>query len=785
MSFRVSARTVLELGAELISSDSVAIYELVKNAIDARSPTGVDLHFQITLGHTAFRDAMADLEGDAANLDSIKDAILQRIESTAQADLGAALRSGINECTTVAQLVEALPRLYEATSFITFADTGHGMTLEDLEKKFLVIGTPARKVENDLANRTAGEDAWLPAPYLGEKGVGRLSAMRLGHILEIKTATKTDSRINLLRVDWQAFHDPSLFIEDVDVAPTVGDAKPDPTYQGTSIRISGLEGNWTTRRIRESMSIEIARLRDPFGESKKSARLAVYFNGTRIELPRLDADLLAAAHASVKASYRVQGGPCLTIDMAFKGPERTETRQLTLRTVELAGATSDDEDPLPRTALLTMGPFDFEAYWYNRQRMAKVDSIGDRATTRRQQAQWSGIMLFRDGYRVFPYGSERDDWLGLDRKALGSPGYKLNKAQFIGRVRISRLLNPNLIDQTSREGLKDCSEKRVLLALLSLILTDNLKRFMDEVQNRQKHVDVDLDSLDARIGSLHSRATAAVRELKTKHKGSTLELKDIQVLFDEMYAAFELARRVAEQAQDEQERLLHLAGIGLMLEVVAHELARSTEAALKTLAETPAVDLPSDLASMMKTLRAELVTMNKRLRVLDPLSVSGRQRKETFDLLEVVRECFAARARQFDREHIETRVPPGRGAIVHGVKGMFVQIIENLTSNSTYWLGQRKKYEPSFHPRIEVSFDPEARTLSFTDNGPGISDELREEVFKAFFSTKDQKRRQGLGLYIARECAIRNDSSLDLSWEHTEHDDRYNTFELTLPAVKV
>ena len=38
MAFRVTARTVLHLGSELISSDGIALYELIKNALDARSP---------------------------------------------------------------------------------------------------------------------------------------------------------------------------------------------------------------------------------------------------------------------------------------------------------------------------------------------------------------------------------------------------------------------------------------------------------------------------------------------------------------------------------------------------------------------------------------------------------------------------------------------------------------------------------------------------------------------------------------------------------------------------
>ena len=53
---------------------------------------------------------------------------------------------------------------------------------------------------------------------------------------------------------------------------------------------------------------------------------------------------------------------------------------------------------------------------------------------------------------VLPYGEDDDDWLALDRRALGSTGYLLNKAQFVGRVIISPIGNPLLNVQTNREG---------------------------------------------------------------------------------------------------------------------------------------------------------------------------------------------------------------------------------------------------------------------------------------------------------------------------------------------
>src|SRR5207253_9585898 len=69
--------------------------------------------------------------------------------------------------------------------------------------------------------------------------------------------------------------------------------------------------------------------------------------------------------------------------------------------------------------------------------------------------------LFRS-FRVNPYGDPEDDWLDLDRRALASAGYKVNRRQIIGKVEISSILNPGLVDQTNREGIRDSEEKQAL-----------------------------------------------------------------------------------------------------------------------------------------------------------------------------------------------------------------------------------------------------------------------------------------------------------------------------------
>ncbi len=64
-SFSFSARTILELGKELISSDEVALYELIKNSVDAKSER-VDITAHIMLPRANYQAALDALAGRSA-----------------------------------------------------------------------------------------------------------------------------------------------------------------------------------------------------------------------------------------------------------------------------------------------------------------------------------------------------------------------------------------------------------------------------------------------------------------------------------------------------------------------------------------------------------------------------------------------------------------------------------------------------------------------------------------------------------------------------------------------
>ncbi|HXH42224.1 MAG TPA: sensor histidine kinase [Bradyrhizobium sp.] len=796
MAFRVAARTVLELGAELISSDAVAIYELVKNAIDAKSADGVEIHFCIAMKHSAFVDALSSAEElEARKIEEDDTSAAQQLEAdfaelksstkaafieNSPAEARTALSTAVDRAESPADFRTRLTSAYLAANWIEFRDTGRGMSKEDLLESFLVIGTPSRRRSLDVELRTKDAEP----RYLGEKGVGRLSAMRLGSILDVTTSTSEDKRLNHLHVDWSVFDDLDKMVQDIELVPTVGARKPDPESSGTTIRISGIASNWSAKRMVGICTSELARLSDPFSRSKRRFRIAVIFNGSRVDIPRLDRAIFELAHAKATGEHSiVKGKPQLDVELwcgdLGKG-NPPEERRLHFEKIDLKSLADD----VPASALRTVGPFSFEFYWYNRRLFRSIDGIGDRKHIQDLQRLWSGIMLFRNGYRVFPYGDDDNDWLGLDRKALASQGYKLNKSQFIGRVSISRTKNPHLIDQTSREGLKDCDEKEVFVELLKFVIQDRLLNFLNEVEERHQPKSIDFDKAEKQVKSLQERAVTSIKELGARHAEEKPKLRELMSFVDEMMAYFAAAKERAEQIEDERDRMLQLAGVGLMLEIVAHELARSTETTLALLSQKPAEGLPAEVNSLFKSLRDEMQTMNRRLRVLDPLSVSGRQRKETFDFVAMVRDVLAGHAPQFKRHNVSIDVTVERGAktvMVHGVRGMFVQIIENLIQNSIYWMDLQALDEQKYKPNIAISIGKLPNLLEYTDNGPGIQPSLRDEVFKAFFSTKGKSKRQGLGLYIAADCAKHNGGRIFLSEERKVHRGRLNTFVLEIP----
>lgn len=795
--FRITARTVLELGSELISSDIIAFYELIKNAFDAKSKTGADIYFSIVLRRNAYlhirTHAVSAISPNstAAERRKIEQSILPELISQVSRalDVGAGavsvqkFQAAVATAKNIAEFIDKLDDAYRALNTIEVVDTGSGMSFQDLIKNYLTIGTPSRKREVDRVI-AAGD---RKVPFLGEKGIGRLSVMRLGDHLHLETARTEDDFLNILDVDWKLFNDIEAMVEDISVEPYRGGKKESSSWSGTRLRIGDLSEDWTEKRVRDLADYDFARLTDPFVDPKRRPRVSLNWNGNRIAIPWMDRTLIDHAHAVFKGQYVTDGDePELRVRMeafnlGFKHPHEVDA--VTLTFPDLEGLLSGTSQELPLSALASVGPFEFEAYWYNRRYLAGIDTIGNQRAVRDLQRKWAGILLFRDGFRVFPYGDDEDDWLGLDRRALGRPGYVLNKAQFVGHVQITRAGNPELVDQTNREGLRATPEQKVFVAVLQHVVREMLWDFFRDVDRRHKKLPLDLGDVKAEINSLETRAKTALSKVRKFIPKDEIEVvDDLQHAFNEFKDLSTRAQQRIEEVEADSRQMVQMAGVGLMVEVVAHELARAAESALEALEGLRGKDMPVDVKARLETLRAEMKNVSKRLRVLDQLSVSGRQRSEVFDLGELVEDLKEGHTAQFKRHGIILNiVKPPEPLRVRLVKGMVIQILENLLSNSIYWMQIRSARESRFIPTISVRIETNPPSIYFSDNGRGIAMDHQERIFRPFWSLKEKSKRRGLGLFIARENATYLGGQLNLSEKTDPRTGRLHEFILELP----
>jgi len=146
---------------------------------------------------------------------------------------------------------------------IRVLDNGEGMNERDIDDSWLCLGYSAKRRERKTK---AGRRK------TGEKGVGRISADRLGASLELRSK-KSRSPAIWLRVDWSMFETSGKTLGEIDVAWSSGaDIAPSPLPDslrqhqrstGSELIITALRDPWSESEIAE-LRRELSALTSPF-----------------------------------------------------------------------------------------------------------------------------------------------------------------------------------------------------------------------------------------------------------------------------------------------------------------------------------------------------------------------------------------------------------------------------------------------------------------------------------------------------------------------------------------
>lgn len=772
--FRVSARALLHLGAELITSDEIALYELIKNSFDAEAAK-VWIRVVVPVPVEDINQAVGLLPANPTIKD--KQHLVDYLSQCARVELSDDVRAHLQERLDALLSAAGRDNLLDiagSINYIEIEDDGLGIKSNDIENVFLMIGTDVKAV-----TEKGGGQA-----YLGNKGIGRLSMMRLGGRAEVTSWTEVDDRAWKVKFDWDDFDDGTKLIDEVDF-PLHTLQKPG-SRSGVKISITKLKSDWTIDDLRTGIVDRfLRRLQNPFVTNLKRFPIHISYNGgKRVPVPPIKKELIEAADRQLVLKFdseAADGQPALVTTISRPGAKGSE------EVFHCDVATITRKLEVPEKVVTGIGPFTLTIKWFNRANLAKKGLGSDLGDYKRELNNWSGgIAIYRDGFRVGLTGSDSDgDWLGLDSRALRGQGFTVNRIQVVGALEIGSDSNPRLRDRSNREGLIESKYSKALREIL-IEFGANLLKSQIQAESEKDKAEQLSELVDEGAGRIEERLNLARKNINSIKSKVSPEIKkhvvDLESNLQFVSNRVVQFSRAITELKENREDILELAGVGTVMHSILHELARTTTQTRSLLSQvSETADGSTKL--LLDKLESEIKAINVRLRQLDPLSTSGRQRKKRFDLVRLTNTIVEGYRSRFERHGIDIEfmvdeLPPTGEVLVNMVAGFYSLALENLLTNSIYWIKSGPLLPGAGRGHIRVDIDSKSKVLHFDDNGPGISHTDKERVFNPGFSLK--KKGSGYGLYIAREVAEHHDSKLYLGPSESP-DGRLRTFVFELP----
>jgi len=456
--FKVSARTAKLIGLENFSNAEGAVIELVKNTYDADSSVCVVL-FDI-----------------------------RYIEDTDENNIPINVFDSEN-------------------SAIYIVDSGEGMTDEIISNQWMTIGT-----DDKLYNHLSA----MGRVKTGAKGIGRFALNRLGQKTEMQTFAAATNLGYKWVVNWQDFDLKGASVSDVkaelDPVPELNinnilsqligefpdfesvlkdQLLSDPLFKtGTVIKISNLNDPWSFEQIQKLYNnLEI--LLPP--KEQSDFKIWLFSKNSANEFGEVKGAYFDDFDYKIEANYEDNDNRSLKIKIT-----RNELNEKLLeqdykelfemkamkdfpyrlndfkaRTVELETSLNTilSED-IDQELIDQIGSFDF-TFYYLKNSISDDKSEGDikkypyrnfnSSNRRAWLKKFGGVKIFRDDFRIRPYGENGEDWLKLGERQAQSPGgagqkmggYRIRPNQVSGTINISRISNQNLQDKSGREGLQE------------------------------------------------------------------------------------------------------------------------------------------------------------------------------------------------------------------------------------------------------------------------------------------------------------------------------------------
>jgi signal transduction histidine kinase len=305
-----------------------------------------------------------------------------------------------------------------------------------------------------------------------------------------------------------------------------------------------------------------------------------------------------------------------------------------------------------------------------------------------------GVRIYRDGVHLEPFGSPTADWLGIAEKRAKRAGHAhIVPTRLYGFVEISRIKHQELKDTTGRQALVDNDAAQALVTVLREqlgVLEDNVRIRVAEPKWKATRRKKFVERERARLHSLGMLSAGLGHELRQPLQVVRTQVGNIGARLNELHV------NDAEIIQSQE-------AIDRNVQRMHDSITYIGEIAMGDVDKVDALDLAEHLRQ-------------------DARFFENQCRAKGIDLILRVNDSQPARISQTG----------------------FSMVLLNLWTNAVEALEEKTDEEEK---RITIVLDKRGtdNILEVTDNGPGISEAMRKNLFKEFETAKT--RGMGIGLY--------------------------------------
>ena len=637
---------------------------------------------------------------------------------------------------------------------IIIKDDGHGMDYETVVNKWMVPAT------GDKLTRIKSPGGRC---MQGRKGIGRFATSILGNTLLMETTEKSGITTTVL-IDWSIFST-EKYLDEIEL---LVESKTSGQKAGTELIVEPGKRvyEWTEKEM-ELLIKELRKLVSPITE-KEDFRIGIEFENTGIKKYDNMQKKIEPFPMLELFDYRLSGkvDEKGNVSLVYENqaeknipPEKTNFH-IHLDKGKLCGALELDFRVFDREVkaiedIIKRGLKDPDTGRY----LGKLE-------TRRLLNELCGVSVYRNVFRIRPYGEPGYDWLLLDKERVQNPSLKIGSDQIAGFITISDEEISHLEEKSARDGLKENSYYTGLVEIAKKCLVQLEERrfdFRKKTGRGRKMIKIETE-LNA-LFDFNVLKNSIKRELKKSNVPSPILTKVENIIVKTEKRKSDILEQIKNTIAMYQGQVT----LGKMIMVIIHEgrkplkylKEQSPRIArwIKELQEEYNTYLLEKIIDRLEDTKKEALLLIDLFNRLDPLAVRKRGKKKNINIHNAIKRAGDLFESALLGKEIIFINEVATEVTFWGWEQDFYIALTNLIDNSLYWLPmlENKKQKQI---AISSQYEEKAVIIDYRDNGPGIARKYIENglIFEPGFSTKPGGT--GLGLAIAGETIERNNGVL-------------------------